>query len=126
MLMQFLLFYLFEFSIAQQIGGTSMDSTHYDRRLFQQKQCYAPNQPKELYQSNYWITVRSVPSFDMNNSFINNSLAFQRQLIFRNQHDRLVTRVSSGAIDLNNTRPLGIDQASINITVDQQVSMMII
>ncbi|CAF1481200.1 unnamed protein product [Adineta ricciae] len=98
--MQFLLFYLFEFSIAQQIGGTSMESTHYDRRLFQQKQCYAPHQPKELDQSNYYITT---------------------QLIFRNQHDRLVTRVSSGAIDLNNTRPLGIDQASINITVDQQI-----
>ncbi|UJR27883.1 hypothetical protein I4U23_009148 [Adineta vaga] len=127
--MKLLFFYLLQLSVSiyadYEIGGTSMDSTHYDRRLLQQH-CLKHNQVNEPYQSNYWITVRSLPALSMNNNssndITNNSIGFRRQLIFNNEYDRLVTRVSSGAIDLNNERPLGIDQASINITVDQQIT----
>jgi hypothetical protein len=103
-----------------EVGRTSMDSTHYDRRILQQ-QCSINNQIKEQHQATYWITVRSLSSSSTNNTSANNSISFRKQLIINNGEDRLVTRASSGTINVDTTDPLGIDQASLNIIVDKQV-----
>jgi len=102
-----------------EVGRTSMDSTHYDRRILQQ-QCSINNQIKEQHQATYWITVRSSSS-STNNTNATNSIPFRRQLIINNGEDRLVTRASSGTINVDSTDPLGIDQALLNIIVDKQV-----
>jgi uncharacterized protein YdeI (BOF family) len=97
-----------------------MDSTHYDRRILQQ-QCSINNQIKEQHQATYWITVRSLSSSSTNNTSANNSISFRKQLIINTGEDRLVTRASSGTINVDTTDPSGIDQASLNIIVDKQV-----
>ncbi|CAF0896915.1 unnamed protein product [Adineta steineri] len=107
--------YFFQISFCVHIGGTSMDSTHYNRQLLQY-QCPINNQIKEQHQTTYWINVRSFSLINDTNT--NNS----RHLIFNNGEDRLITRASSGAIDVDNTDPLDIDQASMNIIVDKQIN----
>lgn len=108
--------------IGHEIGSTSMDSTHYDRRNFHQ-QCSLNNQIKEFSRPRFWLAVRSSPS-SINNSNSNNLIPFRRQLITNNNNDedRLVTRTSSNPINKNETIPLDIDQATVDIIVDKQVN----
>jgi len=98
-----------------------MDSTHYDRRIFQQ-QCPINNQLKQQRQIIYWSNAKSSST---NNSNGNNLISFRRQFTINNGDDRLITKVSSGTINVNNTDPLDIDQASIDIIVDKQVRFIL-
>ena len=59
-----------------------------------------------------------------NNSNGNNLIPFRRQFIINNGEDRLVTRASSDTINVNNTDPLDIDQASLDVIVDKQVRLI--
>jgi hypothetical protein len=112
-------FEFFQTSFSVQVGGTSMDSTHYDRRIFQQ-QCPINNQLKEqshvMYSSN---AKSSLPS--TNNSHKNNFIPIRRQYTINNGDDRLIIRASSGTINVNNTDPLDIDQAVVDVIVNKQV-----
>ena len=107
-----------------EVGGTSMESTHYDRRIFQQ-QCSINDQMKEQYQVIYRTNFKSSSSSTTTNTTINNNrsslILFQKRLISNLGEDRLVTRVSSDTIDINNTVPLNMDQSSVDIIVDKQV-----
>lgn len=103
-----------------QVGSTSMDSTHYDRRNFND-QCLSNSETKELQRERFWLAIRSSSS-SMNNNTQKNLIPFRRQLITNNGgEDRLITRTSPNTITLNNTIELGIDQALIDIIVDKQV-----
>ncbi|CAF1504777.1 unnamed protein product [Adineta steineri] len=115
---------LFQTSISihfgHEVGSSSMDSTHYDRRI-----CSLNNEKKELNRASFWATIRSSP-FTMNNTNQSNLIPFRRQLIINNGEDRLVTRSSPSVSTLNTTNinnsiPLGIDQASVDIIVNNQV-----
>ncbi len=118
-------FYFFQTSFClrygHEIGGTSMDSTHYDRRIFQQ-QCPINNQLKQQRQIIYWSNAKSSST---NNSNGNNLISFRRQFTINNGDDRLITKVSSETINVNNTDPLDIDQASMDIIVDKQVRFIL-
>jgi len=104
------------------VGGTSMDSTHYDRRVFQQ-QCPINNQLKEQRQIIYWSNAKSSSS-SSNNSNGNNLIPFRRQFTISNGENRLITRASSGTINVTNTGPLDIDQASLDVIVNKQVRLI--
>ncbi len=54
--------------------------------------------------------------------YINLLIPFRRQLIINNGEDLLVTRASADTVNVNNTISLGIDQATVDIIVDNQVS----
>jgi hypothetical protein len=97
-----------------------MDSTHYDRRNFND-QCLSNSETKELQRERFWLAIRSSSS-SMNNNTQKNLIPFRRQLITNNGgEDRLIIRTSPNTITLNNTIELGIDQALIDIIVDKQV-----
>ncbi len=116
-------FYFFQTSFCvyygHEVGGTSMDSTHYDRRVFKQ-QCPINNQLKEQRQIIYWSNAKSSSSSTNNNSG-NNLITFRRQFTISNGENRLITRASSDTINVNNTDPLDIDQASLDVFVNKQV-----
>ena len=80
-----------------ELGRTSMDSTHYDRRLVQQP----------------------CPTKNVN---LNSLIPLSNALIGIREDNTLVNR-ASGAIDVNNDHPLGIDEALVNIEVDTQVKL---
>jgi hypothetical protein len=105
-----------------EVGSTSMDSTHYDRRILQQQQhqCSINGENKELHRSSFWAAVRS-SSLSANHTNGSHLIPFRRQLIINNGDERLVTRASSNTINVNNTLPLGIDQATVDVVVDNQV-----
>jgi hypothetical protein len=109
--------YLFQTSFSvrfgHEVGSTSMDSTHYDRRIFQQ-QCPL----KERYQATYWTNIKSSSANNSNGSHV---LLFKKQFIINNEEDRLVTRASSETVNVDNTDPLNIDQAVVHIVVNKQV-----
>jgi hypothetical protein len=109
------------------VGSTSMDSTHYDRRLLQQKQaqCFRSNEHNDVYhRETFWTTARSL-SLAINNSNTSQWIPFRRQLILNIGDERLVTRTSSNNVNGTRTNSLGIDQASVDIIVDKQVSIRI-
>ncbi|CAF1177372.1 unnamed protein product [Rotaria sp. Silwood1] len=120
--------FLFQLSISihigHEVGSTSMDSTHYDRRILYQ-QCPLNNEIKDIYRTSFSATIRS-PSSSLTTNISNQSslIPFRRQLIINNGEDRLVTRTLSNTINVNNTNtiPLGIDQAAVDIIVDNQIS----
>jgi len=117
--------FLFQTSISihigHEVGSTSMDSTHYDRQIFH-SHCPSNNEIKELNRATFWTTARS-SSFAINNSNQSTLIPFRRQLIINNGEDRLVTRAASNTTNVNNTITLGIDQAHVDIIVDNQVRM---
>ncbi len=102
-----------------EVGSTSMDSTHYDRRSFYH-QCPLNSETKESSRARVWLAIRSSP-LTINNSNQSNSIPFRRQLVQNNGEDRLVTRAPANTTSLNSTTPLGIDQATVDIVVDKQV-----
>ncbi|CAF3370347.1 unnamed protein product [Rotaria sp. Silwood1] len=109
--------------VGHEVGRTSMDSTHYDRQFVQQ-QCPINNQIKESHQVTYLVNSKSLSSSSTNNNNNNNEskmISFHRQFIVNYEEDKLVTRASSSPIDVNNTVPLVIDQASIGVIVDKQI-----
>jgi hypothetical protein len=101
-----------------EVGSTSMDSTHYDRRNFNE-QCSTKSETKEFPRERFWLAVRS--SSTTNNNTQKNLVPFRRQLITNNVEDRLVIRASPNTITSNNTIQLGIDQATVDVIVDKQV-----
>jgi hypothetical protein len=132
MFIKFLLILIIQFIFFQtsfcvhfghEVGGTSMDSTHYDRRIFQQ-QCPVNNQLKEQRQVTSWSNIKS-SSLSTNNSNGNNLTPYRRLFTINNGEDRLITRISSDTISVNNTDPLDIDQASVDIIVDKQVRILV-
>jgi hypothetical protein len=105
-----------------EVGSTSMDSTHYDRRILSY-QCPLNSEIKDLSRARFWLAIRS-SSLINNSTYQNNLIPFRRQLIINNGEDRLVTRASSSnIINLNNTILLSIDQATVDIIVDKQVKI---
>lgn len=107
--------------LGHEVGSSSMDSTHYDRRIGHQHCSANNNEGKELNRASFWATVRSL-SLPANNTNQSQLIPFRRQLISSNGEDRLVTRApSSNATNANQTHALGIDQATVDITVDSQV-----
>lgn len=102
------------------VGSTSMDSTHYDRRLFHD-QCPTSH---DLTRASFWATARSLSPPSANASNATQWIPFRRQLIVNNGDERLVTRVPIATANstANQTRILGIDQATVDILVDNQVS----
>lgn len=118
---------LFSFTSANRfgydVGSTSMDSTHYDRRLFHD-QCSTSN---DSPRSSFWATARSLSSSSSSSANASNTtqwIPFRRQLIVNNGDERLVTRIpiTTANNTINQTRILGIDQATVDILVDNQVS----
>jgi len=102
-----------------EVGSTSMDSTHYDRRILSH-QCPLNSEIKDLSRTRFWLAIRS-SSLVNNSTNQNNLIPFRRQLIITNGEDnRLVTRASSNII---NTTLLSIDQATVDIIVDKQVKI---
>ena len=107
-----------------------MESTHYDRRIVQQ-QCSINDRMKEQYQVTYRTNFKSLSSSSATttNTTTNNNrsslILFQKRLVSILGEDRLVTRVSSNTIDINNTVPLIMDQSSLDIIVDKQVRINI-
>ncbi|CAF3282215.1 unnamed protein product [Rotaria socialis] len=102
-----------------EVGHTSMESTHYDRRILQQ-QCPINNQLKESHQTTYLANFKSFPL----TSPINNGsglISSRKQFIVSYEEDTLVTRASSDTIDINNRSPLSMDQAALDIIVDKQI-----
>ena len=97
-----------------EVGSTSMDSTHYDRRILHD-QC-----PRigETRRERFWLAIRSS---SMSNQTQTNSIPFRRQLITNNGEDRLVIRTSPNLNSSNQTISLEIDQAMVDILVDKQV-----
>ena len=114
---------LFQISLSSrfghEVGSTSMDSTHYDRRILHQ-QCPLNSAIKDLHRTSFWAAIRS-SSLTANSSNQNLLIPFRRQLIINNGEDRLVTRASANTVNVNNTTSLGIDQATVDIIVDNQV-----
>jgi hypothetical protein len=102
-----------------EVGSTSMDSTHYDRRILHQ-QCSLNSETKDSHRTSFWAAIRS-SSVTTNSSNQSHLIPFRRQLIVNNGENRLVTRASSDVVNVNNTIPLGIDQATVDIIVDNQV-----
>jgi hypothetical protein len=119
---------LFHISISvrfgHEVGSTSMDSTHYDRRI-SYHQCPLNSETKELSRARFWLAIRS-SSQTNNSSNQHNLIPFRRQLIINNGEDRLVTRASSNTNNINNTTSLSIDQATVDIIVDKQVRIKIL
>ncbi|CAF3222863.1 unnamed protein product, partial [Rotaria sp. Silwood2] len=118
--------FLFQISISihigHEVGSTSMDSTHYDRQLLHQ-QCPLNSETKDIYRTSFWAAIRS-SSLTTNTSNQSSLIPFRRQLIINNGEDRLITRASSNTGNVNNnnntTTQLGIDQAAVDIIVDNQ------
>jgi hypothetical protein len=114
---------LFQISISSrfghEVGSTSMDSTHYDRRILHQ-QCPLNSVTKDSHRTSFWAAIRS-SSLTANSSNQNLLIPFRRQLIINNGEDRLVTRASANTVNVNNTISLDIDQATVDIIVDNQV-----
>ena len=105
-----------------EVGGTSMDSTHYDRRIFQE-QCPVNNQINDQRQVIYWSNTQStLPS--TNNSQGNSLIPIRKQFIINRGDSQLITRASSDTIHVNNTESLDIDEASVHIVVEQQVRFL--
>ena len=100
----------------QHVGSTSMDSTHYDRRTFQE-QC--PTQ-RELPRASFWAAARSLAS-PANATSVTQLIPFRRQLILNTGDERLVTRAVAAVPNANQSTVLGIDQAAVDIVVDTQV-----
>jgi hypothetical protein len=126
MLIKFLLIFIVQFNCFQksfcvryghEIGGTSMDSTHYDRRIFQQ-QCPINNQFNQVI---YWSNAQSSSLLLTNNSQGNSLIPIRRQFKINRGENQLIIRASSDTIHVNNTDPLDIDEASVNVIVDKQV-----
>jgi hypothetical protein len=109
--------------VGHEVGGTSMDSTHYDRRVSQQ-QCLTNKQIKEQPQSIHWYNFKSSLS-STNNSNGSYLIPLQRQLVITNGEDRLVTRTSSNTINVNNRAPLGVDEATVDVIIDKQVRILV-
>jgi hypothetical protein len=105
-----------------EVGGTSMDSTHYDRRIFQE-QCPVNNQIKDQRQVIYWSNTQSTLS-STNNSQGNSLVPIRKQFIINRGDSQLITRASSDTIHVNNTESLDIDEASVHIVVEQQVRFL--
>ncbi|CAF0889821.1 unnamed protein product [Rotaria sordida] len=107
-----------------EVGRTSMDSTHYDRRIVQQ-QCPINNQMKESHQTKYFVNFKSLPSSSSSSTTTNNNnsnlILIHGQFISNYEEDQLITRASSSPIDVNNTVPLSLDQATIDVIVDKQI-----
>ena len=97
-----------------------MDSTHYDRRIFQ-NQCLVHRERKELPRERFWLIIRSIAAASATNTTEKNIVPLRRQLVTSSGEDRLVTRTSPNAMTDNRTITLGIDQAMIDIIVDKQV-----
>lgn len=116
---------IFSVLIGHEVGGTSMDSTHYDRRIFQQ-QCPVNNPLKDQHQYIYWSNAKSSSLSTTNNTNGNNLISYRKQFYINNADDRLVTRISSDTININNTDPLDIDQASVDVIVDKQVRILLL
>lgn len=93
-----------------------MDSTHYDRRTFQE-QC--PMQ-KESPRSSFWAAARTLAA-PANTTSITQLIPFRRQLVLNTGDERLVTRNAATVPNVNQSTPLGIDQAAVDIIVDNQV-----
>lgn len=119
-----LLSFLFQLSISTrngyEVGSSSMDSTHYDRRI-SYKKCPVNSEAKDLYRTTYWAIVRSSTTSNHSSNQTSSFIPFRRQLIVNNGEDRLITRASTNSANVNNTTTLGIDQAAVDIIVDNQV-----
>lgn len=116
----FLLQTISSIRLGHEVGSSSMDSTHYDRRILYQ-QCPSSSEPKDLHRATFWVAVRSA-SITSNSSNQTNVIPIRRQLIINNGEDRLVTRTTSNKTNVNNaTNQWGIDQATMDIIVDNQV-----
>lgn len=103
------------------IGSTSMDSTHYDRRIVHD-QCVINHQPKELSRERFWLIIRSIATSNSSASNTQQSIVpIRKQLITNNGEDRLVIRTSPNILTENRTVNLGIDQTMVDIIVDKQV-----
>lgn len=108
-----LLLHLAQLASSSYVGGSSMESTHFDREL-RDRQCGV------RAQQGHWITVRSqTPT--VSNSSMNDSTVVRKLRIYNDADDRLMTRVSSETFKINSADPLRIDQAALNVTVDRQV-----
>lgn len=92
---------LFALHYGHEVGRTSMDSTHYDRQRFEQI-CSSNKQHRYLSSSN------------------SNSISMQKQLKLNREDILFNLKDDSDAININQTDPLDMDQASLNISVDQQ------
>ena len=97
--------------VGHEVGRTSMDSTHYDRRLVQQP-CPSDRFQPQVQTALFWTTSGSTKNTSL--------ISLSNPLIDIREDDSLVTR-ASGAIDVNIDNPLGIDEALVNIDVDKQV-----
>lgn len=98
-----------------------MDSTHYDRRLFHQN-CPMGNPLKELQRTSFWAAApRSLVS---NSNITSNStplMPFSRQLSLNNGDERLIKRSPPATNNSTRLSSLGIDQATVDIVVENQV-----
>jgi hypothetical protein len=96
-----------------------MDSTHYDRRIFQE-QCSINNQFKNLHQVIDWSNTQSSLTL-VNNSQGNYLIPIRKQFNINRGDNQLIIRASSDTIHVNNTDRLNIDEASVHVIVDQKV-----
>ncbi|CAM4757962.1 unnamed protein product [Rotaria magnacalcarata] len=105
-----------------EVGSSSMDSTHYDRRVAHQ-QCSSNSETKQFHRASFWAAIRSSSALTTNSSNQTTLIPFRRHLIINNGEDRLVTRASSNKTNVSNTTiSLGIDQATVDFIVDNQIS----
>lgn len=111
----------FSIHYGHEVGGTSMDSTHYDRRLFQQ-QCPINNKNNNQHQVIYWSNIKSTTTTTSNTTNENTLIPIRKKFFINRGDDQYLFKPSSGTINVNNTDPLDIDEAFVTITVDKQVS----
>ena len=123
----FLLHSSISVQLGHEVGSTSMDSTHYDRRIIHQQCSLNNNDVKDLNRASFWATIRSPSPSTVNSTNQTQLVPFRRQLIINNGEDRLVTRSpSSNTTNTNQTTLLGIDQATVDIIVDNQVELSLL
>lgn len=113
--------YIFQITFAvyygHEVGHTSMDSTHYDRRILLQ-QCPII---KVSHPATYLFNFKSPSLFSINNTNASDIVLSRKQIIMNYEEDTLVTRSTSDTININNTVPLTMDQAALDIIIDKQV-----
>ena len=108
--------------LGHEVGSTSMDSTHYDRRLLPDQCSLASGAAsRESSRSTFWAAARSLAS-PLNSTNESSLIPLRRQLIVNTDDERLVTKTPFSSVNTTRTKALTIDQATVDIVVDNQVS----
>lgn len=115
-------FWAIEFSFSlhygHEVGGTSMESTHYDRQTCSIEEKSLPNLPHQVIR---WSTMKSISAINSNYSPEIFFIPIRKQFQLNRGENLVTLKDDSDVVNINITDILDMDQASMNISVHKQV-----